>query len=221
MQQHIADLASRDSNGHTRMMYHAAYLVQLLHPRHDARDIAHVNEDRHDARPMTPFREQATAEYLGNGDNGRPYNSITYTIIPPSEDPNLMPNTRVNMVALGASYAYGVVNGTAAAKLWIIRVLVPRTCSIGVGYNDIAEFIQTGHLRGRGNLLHVHLCPMAEAMKADFRPAGKHDDIVVSLDLHLMMDRGFRFSLREVPSEYFIAECEHGPSVDGLSLIHI
>ena len=57
--------------------------------------------------------------------------------------------------------------------------------------------------------------PQAEAMKADFRPAGKHDDIVVSLDLHLMMDRGFRFSLREVPSEYFIAECEHGPSVDG------
>ena len=134
MQQHLADLASRDSNGHTRMMYHAAFLAQLLHPRHDDRAIAHANEERHDARPATPFREQPTAEYLGNGDNGRPGNSITYTIIPPSEEPNLTAETRVNMVALGASYNYGVVSGTDAARLWLIRALVPRTCCIGVGY---------------------------------------------------------------------------------------
>ena len=80
--------------------------------------------------------------------------------------------------------------------------------------DSIRTFIETGHLKGRENVLHVHLCPMAEAMKEDFRFAGRHNDIVVALDLHLMMDRGFRFSLREVPSEYFIAECEHGPSVD-------
>ena len=172
MQQHIADIASRDSNGHTRMLYHAAFLAQLLHPRHDDRPIAHANEERHDARPATPFREQYTAEFLGNGDNGRPGNSITYTIVPPSECPNLTAETRVNMVALGASYNYGVVSGTDAARLWLIRALVPRTCCIGVGYNQIDDFIKTGHLRGRGDVLHVHLCPMAEAMKTDFRPPG-------------------------------------------------
>ena len=214
---HVADGPACNVGGHVRNTWHAPRAVELENPEHDDRPITRLR-DQVDVRFRRSEELYSSAtfpnlrEYKGAADDDKIGNAISYVIIPAADDKGATTATRVVLAGTGASYRYEIVPGTTVSRLWLMLETAPNTCCVGVGYSDIRQFINRGIMKGR-DTMHAHLCPVEEALKNDFRAAGPHDDLIVVLDLRRMMQDGYRFSLREVPTPWFIVECVH----DGLN----